>query len=116
MGNGSSSETYFEFSCQLPSEFAEIWNCFCFEEGALGIQILKESNYESVLKIFFKKKPTGGTKKLVSNFQNEISTKLNFKIFQENTLPVENWQENWHEYFLPIKISKTLIILPSCET
>ena len=76
---------------------SELWNWFCFEKGALGIQTIEDSVAESKFKIFFDKRPIGGAKKLVDVFNIEISNVQNIKIIEEITRPVENWQENWND-------------------
>ena len=111
----SCKETYFEISCVVPSSLSELWNWFCFEKGALGIQTIEDSIAESKFKIFFDKRPIGGAKKLVDVFNIEISKDQNIKIIEEITRPVENWQENWNLHFPPVYIGKSLIVLPSWE-
>ena len=48
-------ETYFEIFCVVSSGLSELWNWFCFEKGALGIQTIEDSIAESKFKIFFDK-------------------------------------------------------------
>ena len=107
--------TYFEFTCILPAVWEELWNWFCFEKGALGVQTIKETSSNITLRIFFNKKPVGGGKMLVDFFQKEISKEIGIKILTESLRRVKNWQENWRENFKPIKIGKTLIVLPSWD-
>ena len=109
----SHKETFFEIHCVVPSRSSELWNWYCFEKGALGIQTMEESISESTFRIFFKKRPIGGAKKLIDVFHIEISKGENIKILEEFISPFENWQENWNEHFSPIFIGKSLIILPS---
>jgi len=111
----SHKETFFEIHCVVPSRSSELWNWYCFEKGALGIQTMEESTFESTFRIFFDKKPIGGAKKLVDAFHIEISKEKNIKILDEIIRPVENWQENWNEHFSPLFVGKSLIILPSWE-
>jgi len=49
------NETYFSFCCSIPAELVELWNWFCFEKDALGIETLQESSLESRLKIPYQK-------------------------------------------------------------
>ncbi len=62
--NSSCKETFFETCCTVPAELEELWNWFCFEKGALGVETLAESSTEKTLRIFFENKPTGGAKKI----------------------------------------------------
>ena len=110
------NETYFSFCCSIPAEFVELWNWFCFEKGALGTETLQESSLESRLKIFYPKKPDGGAQNLFECFQSELNAKLEIRIHEEGSYPVENWQANWREHFHPVKVGQSLIILPSWET
>ena len=114
--NSSCKETFFETCCTVPAELEELWNWFCFEKGALGVETLAESSTEKTLRIFFENKPTGGAKKIFEDFQNEIFPESKIKILEEAIRPVENWQANWREYFSPVKVGQSLIILPSWET
>ena len=112
----SSKKTFFEVSCVLPKRLSELWSWFCFEKGALGIQTMEETISESTCKIFFEKRPVGGSQWLVDNFQIKISNEQNIKIIEEVVKPVEDWQVNWNEHFSPLKIGKSLIVLPSWES
>ena len=117
MQNDSSFEkTYFEFCCTLHVEGEELLSWFCFEKGALGVETLTESPTELTLRIFFERRPEGGAQKLVDDFHRKISSEAKIKISEEGIRPVENWQINWREHFLPVKVGKSLIILPSWET
>ena len=88
------NETYFSFCCTIPAELVELWNWFCFENGALGTETLQESSRESRLKIFYSKKSDRGAQKLFEWFQREIYAKLEIKIHEEGIHQVENFQEN----------------------
>ena len=111
--NSNIKKTFFEFFCVLPSYLNDLWSWFCFEKGALGIQTIEESVDETQLRIFFDKRPVGGSKKLVDIFEIKISNEKKIKILDEKVRSLENWQANWYKHFSPIKIGKTLIILPS---
>ena len=52
---------------------------------------------------------------LAEGFRKEISKEMGIKILNESIRPVKNWEENCHVNFKPIKIGKTLVILPSWE-
>jgi len=114
--NSSIEQTYYEICCTLPVEGEELWSWFCFEKGALGVETTAESPTELTLRIFFQHKPLGGTQKLVDDFRNETVSAATIKISEEGIRPVENWQANWREHFRPVKVGKSLIILPSWET
>ena len=111
--NISLNETYFSFCCTFPAELADLWSWFCFERGGLGVETLAEDSTELTLRIFFSKKPDRGAKKLIECFQREMNVVFEKRIFEESILPVENWQTNWREHFHPVKVGKSLIILPS---
>jgi len=109
------SDTYFELSCILPAVWEELWSWFCFEKGALGVQTFEETKFKKTLKIFFETKPVGGGKMLVECFRREISKEICITILKESVRPNEKWIEKWHANFKPIKIGKTLVVLPSWE-
>jgi ribosomal protein L11 methyltransferase len=109
-------QTYFEFCCTLAFEDEELWSWFCFGKGALGVETMAEFPTELTLRIFFQHKPLGGAEKLVDDFRNETASEATIKISEEGIRPFENWQANWREYFRPVKVGQSLIILPSWET
>jgi len=109
-------QTYFEFCCTLAFEDEELWSWFCFGKGALGLETMAEFPTELTLRIFFQHKPLGGAEKLVDDFRNETASEATIKISEEGIRPFENWQANWREYFRPVKVGQSLIILPSWET
>jgi ribosomal protein L11 methyltransferase len=112
----SIKQTYFEICCTLPFEAEELWSWYCFENGALGVETILESPTELTLRISFQNKPLGGAEKLVDDFHNKTDSEATIKIREEGIRPVENWQANWREYFRPLKVGQSLIILPSWET
>jgi len=114
--DSSIEQTYIEICCTLPVEAEELWSWFCFEKGALGVEILSESPIVLTLRIFFEHKPLGGAKKLVDDFHSETGSELKITIIEEGIRRVENWQANWREHFRPVKVGQSLIILPSWET
>jgi ribosomal protein L11 methyltransferase len=109
-------QTYFEICCTLAFEDEELWSWFCFGKGALGVETMAEFPTELTLRIFFQHKPLGGAEKLVDDFRNETTSEATIKISEEGIRPFENWQANWREYFRPVKVGQSLIILPSWET
>jgi ribosomal protein L11 methyltransferase len=114
--DSSIKQTYFEICCTLAFEDEELWSWFCFEKGALGVETMAEFPTELTLRIFFQHKPLGGAEKLVDDFRNETTSEATIKISEEGIRPFENWQANWREYFRPVKVGQSLIILPSWET
>ena len=71
---------FFEIYCVFPTRLSELWSWFCFENGCLGIEIIEEFIDESKYRVFFDKRPDGGAKKLVEEFQFKISHEKNVKI------------------------------------
>ncbi len=113
--NCSQNETYFELFCLVPNNQEELWSWFCFENGALGVETLEENSSTCKLRIFFKNQPLGGGLKLLKNFNQQYSPINKIQILDEKTQQNENWQANWREFFTPVKVGESLIILPSWE-
>tara|TARA_Y100001970_G_C14185009_1_gene832066 strand:- start:175 stop:1113 length:939 start_codon:yes stop_codon:yes gene_type:complete len=111
----SDKKEFFEIFCVLPIRLSELWSWFCFENDCLGIEIIDELTNESIYRVFFDKRPNGGAKKMVEEFQSKISHENNIIILEENIKPVKNWQQNWSIHFSPKKIGKSLVILPSSQ-
>ncbi len=107
------SKSYLELSVELPRLQEDLWSAFCFEENALGIEIVNELETRLQMRVFFENQDIRLVKKLPQQFcqfyQQPLGT---IQLLALERYPYEDWQSAWKQYFLPTNVGQSFTICP----
>lgn len=104
---------YLELQVQLSLEQEDLWSAFCFEKGALGIEVLKETETAVEVRVFFEEQDIETVRNFPEQFCQCFQQPLQaIHLQQLNLRPYEDWQSHWMQHFLPLDAGQSFTICP----
>ncbi len=104
---------YLELWVDVSKDQEDLWSSFCFEEGAAGIETVKESTTRATLRIFFEDAIPEKARQLPEQFR--LTYALEGKpptLIKLEMPPYQDWNLAWKEYFLPLPVGQSFVVCP----
>ena len=103
-------------SLLIPKESAEPISNFLMEQGATGIEEIKEDFKWERLKAYFlqdgrEQKTVRSLRRYLKSLQ-EINPKLPYIEIETASMPEQDWGENWKRFFKPLRVGSRFVVKP----
>ena len=111
-----SSDTYWEVQVEISPEGEELWADCCYALGALGAEILEDSEQQQKIRYFFDQLPLDTPEAWVSHFLRQYPGQpapFSIQFIQKKR---EAWETAWQAHFEPLPIGERLLICPPWPT
>ncbi|NQU64510.1 MAG: 50S ribosomal protein L11 methyltransferase [SAR324 cluster bacterium] len=107
---------YWELSAGCRADQFELVSFYFFEQGASGIEEIKEQQSSICFRVFFPAITadlTGQLHDIIKNISDLIRMEITIKSIEKKEF--QNWQDGWRAFFKPMEIGATFLIRPPWE-
>ena len=108
------ADAYWELEAELQPEAEELWGLFCFEQGALGAELLQERGPRPIVRHSFAAAPD--VPAWLAAFARRfpaVPAPLRLTVRRQAVQP---WETAWRAHFTPLRLGRRLLVTPPWDT